>query len=191
MTVIWNRSRPRGAGPSWYSPAPLYFEPWHGHSNHFEDVAERHAAAEVHAPLVQRHDPVGGDALGRVVGLPVAGRPVPRHEVEATGPVVDAAAALCELGLDVGERARRRSSTRTRPVRFGHRNAIVPRPNSAPNSRTDVSSDAAEEVAALHHVPGPGPASSPAAARFACLRSPAGTTGRRRSRTGSARAATR
>ena len=29
---------PRGAGPSWYSPAPLYFDPWHGHSNHFEDA---------------------------------------------------------------------------------------------------------------------------------------------------------
>ncbi len=27
---------PRGAGPSWYSPAELYFEPWHGHSNHFD-----------------------------------------------------------------------------------------------------------------------------------------------------------
>src|SRR5262249_34672828 len=30
-----NRSRPRGAGPNWYSPAaPSYFDPWHGHSNH-------------------------------------------------------------------------------------------------------------------------------------------------------------
>src|SRR5205807_1132810 len=31
---ILNRSMPCGAGPSWYSPALLYFEPWHGHSNH-------------------------------------------------------------------------------------------------------------------------------------------------------------
>ncbi len=33
---MWKRSMPRGAGPSWYSPAWLYFEPWHGHSNHFD-----------------------------------------------------------------------------------------------------------------------------------------------------------
>src|SRR4029079_14859526 len=33
-TVTTKRSVPRGAGPSWYSPAPLYFEPWQGHSNH-------------------------------------------------------------------------------------------------------------------------------------------------------------
>ena len=32
--VILNRSIPWGAGPSSYSPALLYFEPWHGHSNH-------------------------------------------------------------------------------------------------------------------------------------------------------------
>ena len=35
-TVTLNRSMPRGAGPSWYSPAPLYFEPWHGHSNQLD-----------------------------------------------------------------------------------------------------------------------------------------------------------
>src|SRR5262249_54212655 len=35
---IWNRSRPRGAGPSLYSPALLYFEPWQGHSNHFDEL---------------------------------------------------------------------------------------------------------------------------------------------------------
>ena len=31
-----NRSRPRGAGPPVFSPTRLYFEPWHGHSNHCE-----------------------------------------------------------------------------------------------------------------------------------------------------------
>src|ERR1041385_5819657 len=30
------RSRPRGAGPPFFSPTRLYFEPWHGHSNHCE-----------------------------------------------------------------------------------------------------------------------------------------------------------
>src|SRR5439155_5697394 len=33
-SVSGNRSSPRGAGPSLYSPARLYFEPWQGHSNH-------------------------------------------------------------------------------------------------------------------------------------------------------------
>ena len=111
---IWKRSRPRGAGPSWYSPARLYFDPWHGHSNHFEDVAERHPAAQVHAALVQRHDPLGGDALGRVVGLRRLGRAVPRHEVEAAGAVVDAARRSASWRLDVGRRCPRRSSSRTR-----------------------------------------------------------------------------
>ncbi len=36
--VILKRSIPRGAGPSWYSPASLYLDPWHGHSNHFEEL---------------------------------------------------------------------------------------------------------------------------------------------------------
>src|SRR5918999_4218549 len=36
VTETLNGSIPRGAGPSWYSPAWLYFEPWHGHSNHLE-----------------------------------------------------------------------------------------------------------------------------------------------------------
>ena len=27
---------PRGAGPPFFSPTRLYFEPWHGHSNHCE-----------------------------------------------------------------------------------------------------------------------------------------------------------
>ena len=49
-------SRPRGAGPAFFSPTRLYFEPWHGHSNHCDDCAERHAAPEVHAALVQRDD---------------------------------------------------------------------------------------------------------------------------------------
>src|SRR4051812_5818085 len=31
-----NRSRPRGAGPPFFSPTRLYCEPWHGHSNHCE-----------------------------------------------------------------------------------------------------------------------------------------------------------
>src|SRR5438067_7656257 len=30
------RSRPRGAGPPFFSPTRLYFDPWHGHSNHCE-----------------------------------------------------------------------------------------------------------------------------------------------------------
>ncbi len=29
-------SMPRGAGPPFFSPAWLYCEPWHGHSNHCE-----------------------------------------------------------------------------------------------------------------------------------------------------------
>src|SRR5690606_24219960 len=33
LTSTTNRSRFRGAGPSKYSPTPLYLEPWHGHSN--------------------------------------------------------------------------------------------------------------------------------------------------------------
>src|SRR5207302_9787673 len=33
---IGKRSRPRGAGPPFFSPTRLYFEPWHGHSNHCE-----------------------------------------------------------------------------------------------------------------------------------------------------------
>src|SRR6185503_18214642 len=37
VTVTLNRSIPWGAGPSLYSPAVLYFEPWHGHSNHCDD----------------------------------------------------------------------------------------------------------------------------------------------------------
>ena len=41
-TTIWSpdtsmakRSSPRGAGPSLYSPAWLYLEPWQGHSHHW------------------------------------------------------------------------------------------------------------------------------------------------------------
>src|SRR2546426_8793488 len=34
-TFTAKRYIPVGAGPSWYSPASLYFEPWHGHSNHW------------------------------------------------------------------------------------------------------------------------------------------------------------
>ena len=37
LTVSVKRSRPRGAGPSLFSPTRLYFEPWHGHSNHCDD----------------------------------------------------------------------------------------------------------------------------------------------------------
>src|SRR2546426_4758418 len=33
-TWIGKRSRPRGAGPPFFSPTRLYCEPWHGHSNH-------------------------------------------------------------------------------------------------------------------------------------------------------------
>src|SRR5687767_10617065 len=33
-TSIGNWSRPRGAGPPFFSPTRLYLEPWHGHSNH-------------------------------------------------------------------------------------------------------------------------------------------------------------
>src|SRR6478735_12150505 len=33
-TATGNRSRPRGAGPPFFSPTRLYCEPWHGHSNH-------------------------------------------------------------------------------------------------------------------------------------------------------------
>src|SRR5206468_1657102 len=33
-----NRSRPRGAGPPFFSPTRLYFEPWHGHSNHCDTL---------------------------------------------------------------------------------------------------------------------------------------------------------
>ena len=33
-TVIGKRSRPRGAGPPFFSPLRLYCEPWHWHSNH-------------------------------------------------------------------------------------------------------------------------------------------------------------
>src|SRR5689334_19212765 len=35
-TSMGNRSRPRGAGPPFFSPTRLYFEPWQGHSNHCE-----------------------------------------------------------------------------------------------------------------------------------------------------------
>ena len=59
MTVIGNRSRPRGAGPSLYSPAWLYFEPWHGHSNHWDDWQNGTRQPEVHAALVQGHDALG------------------------------------------------------------------------------------------------------------------------------------
>src|SRR5690606_34470586 len=38
LTSTEKRSRLRGAGPSKYSPIPLYFEPWHGHSNPCEVV---------------------------------------------------------------------------------------------------------------------------------------------------------
>src|SRR5437879_5825729 len=32
------RSIPRGAGPPFFSPTRLYFEPWHGHSNHCDTL---------------------------------------------------------------------------------------------------------------------------------------------------------
>src|SRR5215210_6941206 len=35
-TSTTNRSRPRGAGPPFFSPTRLYWDPWHGHSNHCE-----------------------------------------------------------------------------------------------------------------------------------------------------------
>src|SRR4051794_23049257 len=31
------RSRPRGAGPPFFSPTRLYCDPWQGHSNHCDD----------------------------------------------------------------------------------------------------------------------------------------------------------
>ena len=34
-TVTGKRSMPRGAGPAFFSPAWLYCDPWHGHSNHW------------------------------------------------------------------------------------------------------------------------------------------------------------
>ena len=42
------------------------------------------------------------------------------------------------------------------PLRFGHRNAIVPSPNSAPNSITDDEQRAAQEVAAADRAGGRG-----------------------------------
>src|SRR5437764_10345487 len=36
-TLTPKRSSPRGAGPPFFSPTRLYFEPWHGHSNHCDD----------------------------------------------------------------------------------------------------------------------------------------------------------
>src|SRR5438132_13105147 len=35
-TLTTKRSRPRGAGPPFFSPTRLYCEPWQGHSNHCE-----------------------------------------------------------------------------------------------------------------------------------------------------------
>src|SRR5437879_9547004 len=35
-TLTTKRSRPRGAGPPFFSPTRLYCDPWHGHSNHCE-----------------------------------------------------------------------------------------------------------------------------------------------------------
>ena len=36
LMATGNMSRPRGAGPNFFSPTRLYREPWHGHSNHCE-----------------------------------------------------------------------------------------------------------------------------------------------------------
>ena len=33
VTFMGKRSMPRGAGPPFFSPTRLYWEPWHGHSN--------------------------------------------------------------------------------------------------------------------------------------------------------------
>src|SRR6478752_10750176 len=38
VTATPKRSRPRGAGPPFFSPTRLYCEPWHGHSNHCDVV---------------------------------------------------------------------------------------------------------------------------------------------------------
>src|SRR4026207_950510 len=37
-TEIGKRSRPRGAGPPFFSPLRLYCEPWHWHSNHCDGM---------------------------------------------------------------------------------------------------------------------------------------------------------
>ena len=52
------------------------------------------------------------------------------------------------------------------PFRFGHRNPIVPSPNSAPNSITEVSSARRWKSRRLTALAGAG-GSSPAAARLA------------------------
>ena len=68
-------------------------------------LAERHAAAEVHASLVQRHDPVRGDALGRVVDVAI-GLAVVLDDVEASGARVERQVVVVDVGEDVVELAR-------------------------------------------------------------------------------------
>src|SRR3954468_19035223 len=38
VTSTGKRSRPRGAGPPFFSPTRLYFDPWQPHSNHWAVV---------------------------------------------------------------------------------------------------------------------------------------------------------
>src|SRR4029450_11091183 len=120
-TTIWlpdawmaKRSRPRGAGPSLYSPAWLYLEPWHGHSHHWA-VAHQGTrqprgtqrwyratntppAPAVHTALVQGQEPAPGDAGVEALGVV---RLVVGDQVEAAVGDVGVAVVGLDIGLDL------------------------------------------------------------------------------------------
>ena len=166
-TLILKRSMPRGAGPSWYSPASLYFEPWHGHSNHFDDVAERDAAAQVHAALVERHDAVLGDARRGVVDV-AAGRPRCRARCRSARPRCRRAGAVCWICALMSVSAPALISEPKPPLRFGHRKARVAPPNSAPKTASETSRAPRKKSRRETDLTGLG-GSSPVSVAFAAL----------------------
>ena len=97
-----NRSMPRGRRPELVLAGAVVLRAVARALEPLRGPAERHPAAQVHAPLVQGHDALGRHALRHVVDV-TARRTVVPHHVEPARAVVGDARRAVDLGLDVGD----------------------------------------------------------------------------------------
>ena len=136
VNVGVNRSRPRGAGPPFFSPTRLYCEPWHGHSNHCDVDAARHTAAEVHALLVQEDEALlhAGDDRRRVrrhlLRLLERARRIVGDPHASLGEVAEALAGV-DGRPGCRSACRRRSCRRSRPSPAARGSRCTETPNAA------------------------------------------------------------
>ena len=115
-------------------------------------LAERDPAPQVHAPLVQRHDPLGRDALGRVVDVALR-LAVVLDDVEATGARVERHVVVLDVGEDVVQLAGVDHGTEAAPqVRPQERDRRAPELRAEHQQRCDER--AAEELATAHRLGG-------------------------------------